>query len=310
MMSTFRRAWPVRAAAVLKRWTVAARTSQVPSVELAISTGRTCCCGKRPRVAACVTAEVEEADVVRRRGVAVVMLRVAGCAAVTLLAVSACAPSPGGPAATRATAPASGPTGSTHAAATGADCTKAKKVAIVENTSGTTAHRYSFSPGTLTVQRGGFLAITNRSDKVHALITTPDAGLVTSVLDLDERQVVQFPKAGTFTVESAAAAHRAALHVTVAGESGCGVPEPTLTMTDGNSFAPTHLSVPATQNFTVVNKSGAAQTVTCAPDPGGNRDHSRFDRGETQILAIDKPGRYTCSSLQHPAVKAIITVTG
>jgi hypothetical protein len=106
-----------------------------------------------------------------------------------------------------------------------------------------------------------------------------DAGIVTSVLDLDERQVVQFPVAGTFTVESAAAAHPAVLHVTVSGESGRRVPKTTLTVTDRNSFSPARLSVVATQNFTVVNRSGVPQTVICTPDPGGNKDHSRLDKG-------------------------------
>ena len=69
-------------------------------------------------------------------------------------------------------------------------------------------------------------------------------------------------------------------------------------------------TVAATANFTVVNESRSAQTVVCAPDPGGNRDHSRLDPGETQILAIDKPGRYVCSSVQHHAAKVTITVSG
>lgn len=230
----------------------------------------------------------------------------------SLLAVGACAPSTDEAAAPRA--PAAGTqgnrrTGSARADGADSDCTKAAKVAIVESASRNPV-RYSFSPGTLTIQRGGFLAITNRSDKVHSLVSKPNAGIFTSILDLEERQVVQFPQAGTFTVESAAAAHRAVLHLTVAGESGCDAPKPTLTVTDGNSFTPTHLSLTVTQNFTVVNESGAPQTVTCTPDPGGNGDHSRLDEGETQILAIDKPGRYACTSLQHPQLKATITVKG
>ena len=238
-----------------------------------------------------------------RQGKAIT-LRLTGCAAAALLTVTACAPSAPDAAPPRTTGSKSA--GATHAGGADPDCTKASKVTIVESTA---AHRYSFRPATLTIQRGGFLAVTNKSDETHTLVATPDAGLVTTVIDLNERQVVQFPKAGTFTVKSAAAEHRATLHVTVSGDSGCGVPKPTLTMTEGNAFTPTHLSVPATQNFTVVNESGTPQTVTCSPDPGGNRDHSRLDSGETQILAIDKPGRFTCASVQHPSVRAIITVT-
>jgi plastocyanin len=232
-----------------------------------------------------------------RRGV---RLRSGGCV-LALLSVTACAPATGA-AAPPAKAPAVA--ARTGSPAAGANCTRASKVAIVEKGSG----GYAFRPGTLTIERGGFLAVTNKSGQVHPLSSEPDAGIVTSVLDPDERQVIQFPEAGTFEVRSAD--HHAVLHLTVSGESGCGSPEPTLTVTEGYAFSPTHLSLVATQNFAVVNQSAAAQTVTCTPDPGGNGDHSRLDPGETQLLAIDKPGRYTCASRQHPSVKATVTVTG
>jgi plastocyanin len=234
----------------------------------------------------------------------------AGCAAVmSLLTVAACAPATGGTASQGTTStrpPADRRTGPADAGGTAADCTKATKVKIVQKTSAA-GSTYAFSPRALTIERGGFLAVTNKSDEVHALISTPDAGLVDSVLDLRERQVIQVPKTGTFTVRSAAA-RDAVLRVTVSGESGCGTPQPTLTITDGYAVTPARLSVKATENFTVVNESDAAQTVMCTPDPGGNRDNSRLDKGETQILAIDEPGRYTCASVQHPSAKATITV--
>lgn len=245
-------------------------------------------------------------------------LWVARCGvAVSLATVAACAPATGDGASQNAAAAGSSADEQTGVSSSVAsDCTKATKVAIVEKASSGTSGAYSFSPSKLTIQRGGFLAITNKSDAVHALASTPDAGIVTSVIDIKERQVIQFPKKGTFTVQGAAAAHRAVLRVTVSGESGCGAPKPTLAITDettstgGYSFTPTKLTVAATENFTVVNESGAAQTVTCTPDPGGNRDNSRLDNGETQILAIDKPGRYTCTSIQHRAAKVTITVKG
>ncbi|HST86615.1 MAG TPA: hypothetical protein VLL08_33060 [Kineosporiaceae bacterium] len=139
-------------------------------------------------------------------------------------------------------------------------------------------------------------------------MSTPDAGIVTSVLDLQERQVIQFPKKGRFTVRSASAAHRAVLRVIVSGESGCGAIAPKLTITGENAFSPAKFIVAATANFAVVNRSGTAQTVRCAPDPGGNRDNSRLDKGETQLLAIDQPGRYVCASIQHPEAKVSIKV--
>ncbi|WP_157437633.1 hypothetical protein [Actinoplanes subtropicus] len=205
------------------------------------------------------------------------------CVAAALLTLAGC--SPAATTTTNAAAPVKQEKAATSAVA---DCTRAKKVVI------TSAN--AFNPARLTIKRGGFLAVVNRSGKVHALATTPDAGIVTSVLDVKERQVIQFPKAGTFTVNGA-------LRVTVTGESGCGTPKPALTLTDGDGASPARLSVVATENFAVVNKSGADRTFRCTPDPGSNRDNSLLEKGETQLLAIDHPGSYTCG-------KAVITVTG
>ena len=232
--------------------------------------------------------------------------------ALALLTVTACAPTTG--AVQNTAAGGSSGNGQTGAGSSAtADCTKATKVTIVQKASAT-GDTYSFSPSKLTIQRGAFLAVTNKSDAVHALVSSPDAGIVSSVLDRKERQVIQFPQEGTFTVESAAAARRAVLRVTVSGESGCGTPKPTLTINGAAAghytFTPTAITVAATANFTVVNKSNVAQTVLCNPDPGGNGDNSKLDQGETQILAIDKPGRYLCFSLQHSNAKVTITVSG
>ncbi|MEV6848559.1 hypothetical protein [Actinoplanes sp. NPDC051411] len=180
----------------------------------------------------------------------------------------------------------------------GADCTKASKVTIGSDG--------SISPEDLSLQRGAFIFVTNKSDKTFKLVDSPDAGLVTSVLGRKEKQVVQFPKAGKFTVS----AGDAEMHVTVSGDSGCGTPEPTLTIKDGYAFSPAKLEVAATANFTVVNKSGAAHGILCDPDPGGNGDNTRLEKGETQILAFDKPGAYTCHSVQHPDAEVAITVHG
>jgi plastocyanin len=230
---------------------------------------------------------------------------------VLVLSVAGCAPAGVGAAApatrTTGSSGSSGSSGSRPAAVrdgTDPACTKATKAKIIEKAD----HTYAFSPDRLTIQRGAFLAVTNKSGRVHALVSKPDAGIVTSVLDLKERQVIQFPEAGTFQVESASATHRAVLEVTVSGESGCGAPKPKVTIGAGDVFQPAKLSVAATENFAVVNESGTAQTVICDPDPGGNGDNSRLDAGETQLLAIDQPGRYTCTSVQHPSAKVIVTV--
>jgi plastocyanin len=180
----------------------------------------------------------------------------------------------------------------------GADCTRATKVTITPKNSG-----FAFSPAGLTIRRGAYLAVVNKSDATHPLRATPDAGMVTSVLDPRERQVIQFPKAGRFTIGTG----DAALHLTVTGESGCGAPEPTLTITTAGTFEPATASVTATENFAVVNESADARAVSCSP--GTDKDHTRLDAGETQILALDEPGRYTCADSRHPAAKVTVTVT-
>lgn len=236
----------------------------------------------------------------------------------SLAAVAGCAPV--APAATSQKTAAAGSTdkgqtGDSSSGTSGDDaanpaCTKATKVTITGSASG---GGYAFSPSKLTIQRGGFLAIINESDAVHTLATAPEAGIVTSVLDKQERQVIQFPQKGQFAVESADATHRAVLRLTVSGDNGCGAPEPTLTITGAAAghyrFSPSTLKVPATQNFAVVNKSNTAHTVVCTPDPGGNGDNSKLDEGETQLLAIDKPGKYLCNSFQHSNAKVTITVS-
>jgi plastocyanin len=270
------------------------------------------------------SAGAEEGEFVRRAAEFGRRWAIGGAVAVVLLTVTACAPSEitlstgggGAPPSTAEAAPASpeAPAPTTAAAASrskarvtraGNDlvCTKATKVAIVQKAS---AGGYAFSSPTLTIQRGGFLAVTNSSDQVHGLVSTPNAGIVKSVLARNERQVIQFPRAGTFTVASALAS-RAVLRVTVSGESGCGSPKPTLTIVNGFAFQPAKVTVAATANFAVVNKSSVVQAVICTP--GANPDNARLARGETQLLALDQPGRYVCSSRQHPEAKAAVTVT-
>jgi plastocyanin len=217
--------------------------------------------------------------------------------AVLTLAVAACAPT--APAASPAAGNGGGGSVTDQPATEGGgnpDCTKASKVTIAADG--------SLSPAKLALRKGAFIFVTNKSDAAHKLVAEPDAGLVPSVLGKKEKQVIQFPEEGTFTVS----AGDAEMHVTVSGESGCGTPEPTLTIKDGYAFSPAKLEVDATANFTVVNKSPAAHSILCDPDPGGNGDNTRLEKGETQILAFDKPGNYTCHSVQHPDAKVAITV--
>lgn len=218
---------------------------------------------------------------------------VSGAVVLSGVALTGCAP---------AAAPVATPPGTTaasrtaRAAAAGADCARATKVVILADGS-------AFRPAGLTIRRGAYLAITNKSGAARPLRSTPDAGIVTSTVDPQERQVIQFPQTGVFTVRTGGAE----LRLTVAGESGCGAPEPTLTISGAGRFTPATARVRATENFAVVNESGVAQSMSCSP--GGNHDHTRLDAGETQILALDEPGRYVCASRQHPAVKVTVTVT-
>jgi plastocyanin len=214
------------------------------------------------------------------------------------LTLTACAPA--APATAPATARDGGSGGggarSEQTGKPAADCTKASRVTV--GADGT------ISPSDLSLKKGAFIFVANKSDQTRELTAEPDAGLVTSVLGKREKQVVQFPAAGKFTVSAGGAQ----MHVTVSGDSGCGKPEPTLTIKDGYAFSPSALEVEATANFTVVNKSGASHGIVCDPDPGGNGDNTRLAKGETQILAFDKPGKYTCHSVQHPEAKVAVTV--
>jgi plastocyanin len=218
--------------------------------------------------------------------------RQAAALAMTLFSIAACAP------AAPAAAPA--PRAATTTApppVEAADCTRASKVTIAADG--------SITPRSLSLQRGAFIFVTNKSSQARKLAAPPEAGLVLSVLGKKERQVVQFPEKGKFAVSAGGGSE---MQVTVSGDSGCGTPEPTLTIKDGYAFSPAKLNVAATANFTVVNRSGAAHGILCDPDPGGNGDHTRLEKGETQILAFDKPGTYACHSVQHPEAKVAVTV--
>ncbi|WP_436528914.1 cupredoxin domain-containing protein [Actinoplanes sp. HUAS TT8] len=217
--------------------------------------------------------------------------------ALSMVALAGCAPA-AAPAGSAAGQP-QPQTTTRPAASRKADCTKATKVLIVDSGS-----ELAFSPAKLTIQRDAFLAVVNRSKAAHPLRSEPDAGMVTSVIGLQERQVIQFPDEGTFAVRTGGAE----LRLTVAGDSGCGAPKPELTITKAGVFTPSTVKVVATENFAVVNESGATQSVTCTP--GSNSDHTRLEAGETQILALDEPGRYVCASRQHPSAKVTVVVTG
>jgi len=194
-------------------------------------------------------------------------------------------------------------------------CQSAAKVTITEKAAPGRPDRYAFSPASITMQRGGLLSIQNRSDEMHALESVPDAGIVTTVLMKKERQFVQFPQAGTFTLHSADAAHRATLKVVVSGDTGCGPPRQSLAVTetkaggaDVYAFSPKTLRVAAGENVLVVNRSDETQTLRCTPDAGDNAFNTALARAESQIVALDQPGTYTC--VTGKKARVTVTVTG
>jgi plastocyanin len=228
------------------------------------------------------------------------------CAVATaFVTLAACgSPAPGGVRDTTATGSATGrKAGTATGAVSGIDpkCTKATTAKIIQ-----TDQAYAFSPAELTIERGAALAVVNRSNSARTLSTSPDAGIVASVVDRGERQIIQFPDEGTFRVRSAGAV----LRLTVSGDSGCGAPAHSLTIvaasSGGYAFEPAKVTVAATENFAVTNRSGTAQTVVCGSDDDGH--NSRLAKGETQLLALDEPGRYTCTSVQHGSAKVTVTV--
>src|SRR5262249_8275437 len=152
-------------------------------------------------------------------------------------------------------------------------------------------------------------------DENHALVSNPDAGTVMTTVFKKETQEVQFPQAGTFTVQSEDAKHRATLTVVVAEASGaCAAPKDTLTLTelvghpDKDSVKPAPLTVEMGAMVTIVNKTDEQHSLSCTPNPGLNGDDPKLDKGESQVVVFTKAGTFTCTSLQHKDAKVKVTV--
>ncbi len=177
--------------------------------------------------------------------------------------------------------------------------------------------KYMFSPAKVSLKQGGYLTFINRSDEVHALESNPDAGIAMSIINKKELQVVQFPMAGTFTVQSADAKHRAVLTVTVsAANDACAPPKATLKLTevvgmggDKYSFSPKTLTVDEGDMVTVINKTDESHSLACTPNGLGTQNAKVF-KGETQIVTFAKAGTYNCTSLQHKDAKVKVVVKG
>src|SRR5581483_4833554 len=256
------------------------------------------------------------------------MLLSAAALAVVAAAMAGC----GGSAAKSGTGGMGGGSGQAaggQAAATGAPangagtdmaCDKMLTVNFTEKITKGKPDQYFFTPKTATIKKGEYISFTDKTDEVHTLVATPDAGLQNSTIDKGESQPVQFTKAGTFTVESKNAKHRGSMTVTVTDEEGttCGMnslaDDVTITekaspgQSDQYSFTPTTATIKAGDALAVVNKTDENHTLTCTPDPGINDDNLLVDKKEHQVLTFAKAGTYACASTEHPDAKITVTV--
>jgi plastocyanin len=197
-------------------------------------------------------------------------------------------------------------------------CDKPLEVVFTEKAAKGQPDKYFFSPKAATVKKGEYISFRNRTDEVHALVATPDAGLAESTIDKGESQPVQFNQAGTFTLESRNAKHRGSMKVTVLDEPGttCGMKPPTATVNitekagppDHYSFTPPTTTIKAGDSLAVVNKTDENHTLSCTPDPGINDSNLRVDKTESQVLTFATAGTYECSSTEHTDAKITVAV--
>ncbi|HKS98013.1 MAG TPA: hypothetical protein VJT31_00660 [Rugosimonospora sp.] len=193
------------------------------------------------------------------------------------------------------------------------NCAAPVKTTISESVMGG-KDAYTFKPAKVTVKKGGYLSITNKSDEVHQLVTTTDSGISNDIVDKKETQLLAFPTAGTFKLQSSNAAHRAVLSVTVSDEdSGCTAPNDTINLTektgmpDVYSASPKTLTIQGGEMVNVVNKTDEDHSLKCTPDAGIGT--VKVFKTESQVLMFAKDGKFTCASVQHPGAKVTITVT-
>ncbi len=201
-----------------------------------------------------------------------------------------------------------------------AACDQMTKVVISEHSASNKEDEYTFSPDHVTIKAGQFITFANQSDEIHVLTTTPDAGLAHTAIDRSEDQPVQFTKAGTYTLESQDAKHRASMQVTVTSTVGttCGMSAPTTTVTftaqhtqgrpEVYELTPRTVSIKAGQSLALLNNTAQTFSFTCKPSADLAQGNLRVDKDEQQIVQFDKAGQYTCSSSEAPAQTIALTV--
>ena len=199
-------------------------------------------------------------------------------------------------------------------------CDPMVHVTISEHTTPAKADQYTFTPNQVTIKSGEFITFSNQTDEVHVLTTTPAAALVSTAIDKSEDQPVQFSKAGTYTVESQNAQHRASMKVTVTSPAGttCGMSAPSTTVTftakhtpgqaDLYSLAPNTVMIKAGQAVNLWNKTDQALNFTCKPNADLTEGNLRVDANEQQFVQFTKPGQYSCSSSESPTAKIMVVV--
>ena len=203
-----------------------------------------------------------------------------------------------------------------------AACDQMTKVIISEHSAVGKEDQYTFSPDHVTIKAGQFITFDNQSDEIHVLVATPDAGLVHTAIDRSEDQPVQFSKAGTYTLESQDAKHRATMQVTVTSTVGttCGMSAPTTTVTftsrhaqgqgqpEAYELTPKSVSIKAGQSIALLNNTDQVLSFTCKPSADIAEGNLRVDKDEQQVVQFDKAGQYTCTSGATSAQTIAVTV--
>lgn len=200
-------------------------------------------------------------------------------------------------------------------------CDPMVHVTIAEHTTPGKADQYTITPAQVTIKSGEFITFSNQTDEVHVLTTTPAAALASTVaIDKSEDQPVQFSKAGTYTVESQNAQHRASMKVTVTSPAGttCGMSAPSTTITftekhtpgqaDLYSLAPNTVMIKAGQSVNLWNKTKQALNFTCKPNADLTEGNLRVDANEQQLVQFAKAGQYSCSSSESSTAKIMVVV--
>jgi plastocyanin len=199
-------------------------------------------------------------------------------------------------------------------------CDQMAKVIINEHVVPGKGDQYTFTPAHVTLKAGEFISFNNQTDEMHVLVATPNAGLAKSAIYSNEVQPVQFAKAGTYTLESQDAKHRATMQVTVLTAAGttCGMSLTNISITftekhvQGQpvlyALTPTAISLKAGQAITLINKTTQAFDFSCKPAADLSEGNLRVGVDEQQMVQFVKTGKYTCTTTEAPRTAVTVDV--